>query len=125
MGLVVDSIIKNILENHGPDAGQATEQPHRGAAHHRVARAPYSCCAQGVNDSEVPVEGQERQEKDRAVEAQMIDAAHHLAHNVAKDPVLQLHVSAQEGKAAHEDERGIHQVQQQDVGRGGQLLKPR
>lgn len=69
------------------------------------------------------VKGQESQEEHRTVEAQVVDTADYLAHDLAEDPVGQLHVDSVEGQAAHEDQGGQHQVQQQDVGHSGQLLK--
>lgn len=113
------------MENHRLDAGQTAEQPDHAAGRQRVAASPHPRRTDGVNHHEVAVEGQKSQKEDRTVEAQVVDTAYYFAHNLAKDPVGELHVGSQEGKAAHEDQGGHDQVQQEDVGHIGQLLKSR
>lgn len=124
VGLVVSKVNVGGVEKHLVYARQAADQPHHHAGDHRVPPAPHPRRVQGVHDREVSVEGQKRQEEDGAVEAQEVDAAVYLAHGVAEGPFAKLQVDAQEGEAGHEDEAGKHQVQQQDVGHGGQLLEP-
>lgn len=117
-------MIKSGVENHRLDARQAADQPHHSAGDYRIASIPHSWGAQGVHDCKVSVESQKSQEEDRTVEAQVVDASKNLTHDRAEDPVGELQVDPHEGKAAHEDHGGHHQVQQQDVGHSGQLLKP-
>lgn len=124
VGLVVSIVNIGGVEKHLVHARQAADQPHHHAGDHRVPPAPHPRRLQGVDDGEVSVEGQKGQEEDGAVEAQVVDAAVYLAHGVAEGPFGKLQVDAQEGEAGHEDEAGKHQVQQQDVGDGGQLLEP-
>lgn len=124
VGFGLKRMTKCGVENHWLDARQAADQPHRSAGDHSVPSVPQSRWAQGVDNSEVSVEGQKSEEEDRTVEAQIVDAAHNLAHNLAEDPVGELQVHPHEGKAAHEDQGRDHEVQQQDVGHGGQPLEP-
>lgn len=62
------------------------------------------------------VKGQKSQEEDRTVVAQEVEASNNLAHGNAEDPGRELHVDCHEGKAAHKNHGGQHQIQQQDVG---------
>lgn len=124
VGLVVNIVYIGGVEKHLVYARQAADQPHHHAGDHRVPPAPHPRRVQGVHDREVSVEGQKSEEEDGAVEAQVVDAAVYLAHGFAEGPFGKLQVDAQEGEAGHEDEAGEHQVEQQDVGHGGQLLEP-
>lgn len=113
------------VDKHLLDAGQDADQPHHSAGDHCIPLIPHSGCAQGVHNCKVSVKGQKSKKEDRTVEAQIVGTSNNLAHGCAKDPAGELQVGSHEGKATHEDQGGQHQVQQQDVGHSGQLLKPR
>lgn len=110
------------VKDHLLGTGQKADQPHYHAGDPGIAEVPH--CAQGVHHCKVPVKGQQSQEEDRAIDAQVVHASDQLAHEAAEDPGGELHVDGHEGKAAHEDGGGQDQVEQQDVGHCGQLLKP-
>lgn len=106
------------------EAGQHADQPHHQAGDHGVAPAPEARGAERVDHGQVTVEGEQGEEEHGAVEAQEVEAAVDLAHGFAKDPLCELQVDALQGEAAHEEQAGDDQVEQQDVGDGGQPLEP-
>lgn len=95
---------KSSMGNHGTNAGQGADYPHYNTGDRHVVSASQSRCAQGVDNSYVSIYGQNCKKEDRTVEAQVVDTAHYLAHNFAKNPLGELLLDSQEGKTAHEDE---------------------
>lgn len=112
------------VKHHLVDTCQDAHQPHHRAGDDGISQVPHPGGTQRVDDCKVSVEGEESKEEDGAVDAQVVHPSNNLAHDVTEDPAGELHVDGHEGKAAHENHRGEDQVQQQDVGHRGHLLKP-
>lgn len=121
---VFNVLREGCVKDHLLHTCRHADQPHQRTGDPCVPEVPHPPRAQRVDHRKVPVEGEQSEEEDGAVDAQVVHGSNHPAHDVTEDPVGQLHVDGHEGQAAHEDDGGQDQVQQQNVGHRGQLLKP-
>ena len=96
------------------DRSQDGQDPGDNAGDSTRGNVPTPKFRQGVDDSQVPVDGQQDDEEDLAVQAQEKEPRDQLTHGVTENPVVLHLVVDPEGQREEEDEVRNGQVEEVD-----------
>ena len=97
------------------DRSQGGQDPDDSAGDSTRGNVPTLTFKLGVDDSQVPVDGQQDDEEDLAVQAHEIEPREQLTHGITENPVILHLVVDPEGQREEEDEVRNGQVEEADV----------
>ena len=104
------------------DRSQDGQDPDDNAGDDTKGDSPSLQSKHGMDDGQVPVDGQQDDEEDLAVQAHEIEPREQLAHGITENPVILHLVVDPEGQREEEDEVRNGQVEEVDAGHASEPL---